>query len=113
MTTSHCIPEAMNMGSAQLTGMEEQPKTEAFHCRCPPYQHLDLELKSRRTKAIQPSHSSWWYEIDSLLFFLLLLLFFFFLLMLAASFGIIYGHSGEQKKLEGQNHKGSHDQICA
>lgn len=33
--------------------------------------------------------------------------------MLAASFGIIYGHSGEQKKLEGQNHKGSHDQICA
>lgn len=33
--------------------------------------------------------------------------------MWAASFGIIYGHSGEQKKLEGQNHKGSHDQICA
>lgn len=87
--------------------MEEQPKIAVgLSVAAVPAISVSSWTESEKANAIEPTHRSWWYEIDGLIRF--------FIVGVGTytAFGFIYGHSEEQEKLEGQKINGSHDQIC-
>lgn len=107
MTISHCVPEAMNAAVFRSYVWKSSQKLQLdFQLQQSLLSALVLELESEKANAIEPTHSSWWYEIDGLIRFFIVGVGTF------TAFGFIYGHSEEQEKLEGQKISGSHDQIC-